>query len=247
MTAHAASLSTPFSHRDDLFFGAMGMIIALLVFLGFAPTFFLAAHYAGPPLSALRIVHGTLFTSWIVLYNVQVFLIASDRVRTHRALGVAGAAMATAMVPLGIVMAITAVREGHAPPGIPPLSFLAIPLFDMVVFAPLVAGGIYFRRRSDTHKRLMLLATVSLVAAAVARISRMVPIPPAVVATGPLFYFGVGDVLILALAAYDLATRGRVHPVTIWGGIFVIVSQVARLAISGTHGWLAFASLITGG
>ena len=247
MTGHAASLSTPISRRDDLFFGAMGMILALLVFLGFAPTFFLAAHYAGPPLSALRIVHGTLFTSWIVLYNVQVLLIASDRVRTHRALGVAGAVMAAVMVPLGIVMAITAVREGHAPPGIPPLSFLAIPLFDMVVFAPLVASGIYFRRRRDTHKRLMLLATVSLVAAAVARMSRMVPIPPAVVATGPLFYFGVGDVLIIAIAAYDLTTRGRVHAVTLWGGAFIIASQVARLAISGTHGWLAFAERITGG
>ena len=233
MTAHAASLSTPISHRDDLFFGGMGMIIAVLVFLGFAPTFFLAAHYAGPPLSALRIAHGTLFTSWIV--------------RTHRALGVAGAVMATAMVPLGIVMAITAVREGHAPPGIPPLSFLAIPLFDMVVFAPLVASGIYFRRRRDTHKRLMLLATVSLVAAAVARMSRMVPIPPAVVATGPLFYFGVGDVLIIAIAAYDLITRGRVHAATLWGGAFIIASQVARLAISGTDGWLAFAERITGG
>jgi hypothetical protein len=110
-----------------------------------------------------------------------------------------------------------------------------------------VAGGIYFRRRRDTHKRLMLLATVSLLAAAVARLSRMVPIPPAVVATGPLFYFGVADVLILALAAYDLLTRGRVHAVTLWGGAFIIVSQAARLAISGTRGWLAFATLITGG
>jgi hypothetical protein len=247
MTAHAAGLSTPISRRDDLFFGSMGMIIALFVFLGFAPTFFLSTQYAGPPLSALRIAHGTLFTSWIVLYNVQVFLIASDRVRTHRALGFIGAVMATIMVPLGVAMAITAVREGHAPPGISPLAFLAIPLFDMVVFAPLVACGIYFRRRRDTHKRFMLLATVSLVAAAVARLSRMVPIPPAVVATGPLFYFGVGDVLIVALAAYDLVTRGRVHPVTLWGGLFIVVSQVARLAISGTHGWLAFATLITGG
>jgi hypothetical protein len=81
----------------------------------------------------------------------------------------------------------------------------------------------------------------------VARISRMVPIPPAVVASGPLFYFGVGDVLIIAIAAYDLITRGRVHAVTLWGGAFIIASQVARLAISGTHGWLAFAELITGG
>jgi hypothetical protein len=246
MTAHAAGLSAPISRRDDLFFGAMGMIIALLVFLGFAPTFFLATRYAAPPLSALRVAHGTLFTSWIVLYNVQVLLIASDRVRTHRALGVFGAVMATIMVPLGVAMAIRAVREGHAPPGISPLAFLAIPLFDMAVFAPLVACGIYFRGRRDTHKRLMLLATVSLVAAAVARLSRMVPIPPAVVATGPLFYFGVADALIMALAAYDLVTRGRVHRVTLWGGLFIIVSQVARLAISGTHGWLVFATLITG-
>ena len=247
MTAHAAGLSAPISRRDDLFFGAMGMIVALLVFLGFAPTFFLAAQYAAPPLSTLRIAHGILFTSWIVLYNVQVLLIASDRVRTHRALGVVGAVMATAMVPLGVAMAIRAVQEGHAPPGIPPLAFLAIPLFDMLVFAPLVASGIYFRRKPDTHKRFMLLATLSLLGAAVARMSRMVPIPPAVVATGPLFYFGVGDVLLIALAAYDLLTRGRVHAVTLWGGAFIIASQVARLAISGTRGWLAFATLITGG
>ena len=246
MTAHAVSLRAPISRRDDLFFGAIGMIIAVFVFLGFAPTIFLAAHYAGPPLSTLRIVHGTLFTSWIVLYNVQVLLIASNRVSTHRALGVVGAVMATAMVPLGVAMAITAVREGHAPPGIPPLAFLAIPLFDMAVFAPLVAYGIYFRRRPDFHKRFMLLATVSLLAAALARLARMVPIPPAIVATGPLFYFGAGDLLIIATAAYDLITRRRVHPVTLWGGAFIIASQAARLAISGTHGWLAFAALITG-
>jgi hypothetical protein len=246
MTAHTTSLPAAISRRDDLFFGAMGMFIALLVFLGFAPTFFLAAHYASSPLSALRIVHGTVFTSWIVLYNVQVLLIANNRVGVHRALGVIGAMMATAMVPLGIAMAITAVREGHAPPGIPPLAFLAIPVFDMVVFAPLVAGGIYFRRRGDTHKRFMLLATVSLLGAAVARMSRMVPIPLAVVATGPLFYFGLEDAFIVAIAAYDLITRGRVHPVTLWGGVFVIGSQIVRLAISGTHGWLAFAALITG-
>jgi hypothetical protein len=247
MTAHTASLTAPISRRDDLFFGTMGMIVALLVFLGFAPTFFLASYYSGPTLSALRMAHGTLFTSWIVLYNVQVFLIASHRVSVHRALGIIGALMAAAMVPLGTAMAITAVREGHAPPGIPPLSFLAIPLFDMAVFAPLVAAGIYFRRRGNIHKRLMLLATLSILPAAVARMSRMVPIPPAVLATGPLFYFGVADALVVAIAAYDLMTRGRVHRVTVWGGLFVIGSQIARLAISGTHGWLTFAALITGG
>ena len=246
MTASAPSLTAPIARRDDLFFGGMGMVIAIIVFLGFAPTFYLSTRYGGPPLSALRIVHGTLFTGWIVLFNVQVLLIASDRVNVHRALGVIGALLAAAMVPMGVTLAIVSARAGHAPRGIPPLAFLAIPLFDMAVFAPLVAAGIYFRRRADTHKRLMLLATLSLLGAAVSRLSRTVPIAHALDAAGPLFYFGVVDLLVLAMVGYDLVTRRRVHPACLLGGLFIVGSQVLRLALSGTHGWLAFAAMITG-
>ena len=246
MTAIARSMTAPIARRDDLFFGGMGLVIALIVFLGFAPTFYLSSHYAGPSLSALRIVHGTVFTSWIVLFNVQVLLIARNRYGVHRALGVVGAILAVAMVPLGVTLAIVAARAGLAPAGIPPLAFLAIPLFDMAVFAPLVAAGIYFRRSADTHKRLMLLATLSLLAAAVFRLSRTLPIPPALDAAGPLYFFGVVDLFVLVVAAYDLATRRRVHPATIWGGLLIVASQALRLAISGTHGWLTFASMITG-
>ena len=46
---------------------------------------------------------------------------------------------------------------------------------------------------------------------------------------------------ILALWIYDFTTRGRVHPASLWGGLFFIASQVVRLAIGGTGAWLAFA------
>jgi len=131
-------------------------------------------------------------------------------------------------------------REGHAPPGVAPLAFLAIPLFDVLVFAPLVAAGVYFRRRPETHKRLMLLATISLMAAPAARL------PTALAAAGPFFYFGVVDLLLLSGVLYDLAMRRKVHPVYIWGGLFPIVSQPLRLMLGGTDVWLSFAGMLVG-
>ena len=105
----------------------------------------------------------------------QTALVAGGRRDIHRRLGVAGAVLAAAMVVVGTILAIWNAREGRAPPGVPPLPFLIIPLFDMLVFAPLVAAAVWYRRRPETHKRLMLLATLSLLAAAVARLPTRSP------------------------------------------------------------------------
>ena len=111
----------------------------------------------------------------------------------------------------------------------------------MLVFAPLVAAAVWYRRRPETHKRLMLLATVSLLAAAVARL------PTALAAAGPPFYFGVVDLLILTAVLYDIITRRKVHPVYVWGGLAILASQVIRLALSGTSAWLTVAAWLTSG
>jgi len=63
---------------------------------------------------------------------------------------------------------------------------------------------------------------------------------------GPLAFFGLTDLFIVALAIWDFRTRGRLHPVTLWGGLLIIVSQPLRLVVSGTAGWLAFARWATG-
>jgi hypothetical protein len=225
---------------DRLFFGTMSLVILAIVFLGFMRTFYLSSYFGGPTLAGLRIVHGSAFTAWVVLFAVQTSLIAAGQRAVHRRLGYAGAVLAAVMVVLGTSLAIVSAREGRAPPGIPPLGFLAIPLFDMVTFAPLVALGVYHRRRADTHKRLMLLATVSILAAAVARI------PGVQTLNNPLIYFGVVDLLILAGVVYDKRTRGAVHPVYKWGGTFVVASQVVRMALAMSPPWIAFAHLITG-
>lgn len=225
---------------DRLFYGGMAIVIAAIVFVGFSRTFYLSAWFHGPALTPLRVVHGTLFSAWILLLITQTSLISAGRTDLHRRLGVAGAVLAAAMVVASTTLAIGNAREGRAPPGIGPLAFLAIPLFDMIVFPVLVTLGISFRRRPETHKRLMLLATLTLLAAAAARL------PTALAAAGPPFYFGLVDGLVLVGVLYDLATRRKVHPVYLWGGLFVVGSQVLRLAVSGTAAWRAFAEMLTG-
>jgi hypothetical protein len=238
----AVSIPAPLaSRRDRRFYTGMSLLIAAIVFAGFSRTFYLSPWLHGPALSPLRIVHGAAFSAWILLFVTQTTLVAAGRTDIHRRLGIAGVVLAVGMVVLGTVLAISNAREGRAPPGIPPRVFLIIPLFDMLVFAPLVTAAVWYRHRPETHKRLMLLATLSLLAAAVARL------PTALAAVGPPFYFGVVDLLVLTGVLYDLVTRRAVHPVYVWGGLAVFASQVIRLALSGTGAWLAVSTWLTSG
>jgi hypothetical protein len=226
--------------RTRLFYIAMAVAIAATVFAGFSRTYFLKAHFGTPELSLLLHVHGLVFTSWVLLLLAQTTLVAAGRTDIHRRLGVAGGMLAALVVIMGSITAVLRVKGGSAPvPGVPPLSFLAIPLLDMVVFAILVGAALYFRRRLDTHKRLMLLATIALLSAPIARL------PLGILKAGPPAFFGLADLFIVAMLLYDLATRRRVHPATIWGGLFIVVSQPLRLMIAGTPAWLAFAGWLT--
>src|SRR5258708_7457425 len=125
--------------HDRLFYGGMAIAMGLTVVAGFAPTYYLRFLSGGPratlsggPFGALVHVHGALFTAWVLLFIVQTALVASSRVAVHRRLGIAGAALATAMVVAGTSIAIATAARGSAPVGVDPLAFLVIPIFDMV-------------------------------------------------------------------------------------------------------------------
>lgn len=225
--------------RDRLFFTGMAGAAAVVVFAGFAPTYYLKGAFGGRELAPLLHVHGLIFTSWIVLFIVQTALIASRRTPVHRRLGVAGGVLAAAMLVVGPMAAIDAARRGFTPPGgPPPLTFMIIPLGDILVFAVLVGTALYLRRQPQTHKRLMLLATLALLTPAIARL-------PGIAAAGPPAFWGLTDLFILACFVYDRVTRGRIHPAFKWGGAFVLVMQPIRLIVGGTLPWLAFAAWLT--
>jgi len=109
-----------------------------------------------------------------------------------------------------------------------------------VLFALFVGLAIAQRRNAQAHKRLMLIASISLITAAIARW------PFAIMAGGPPVFFGLTDLFLVPIVAWDLSTRRRLHPVTLWGGLLLVVSQPLRLLLSGTAAWAKIAAWLTG-
>lgn len=226
--------------RERVFYTGMAVAILVTVFLGFSRTFYLRPLYQTQSLIPLLIVHGIIFSSWIVLIIVQPALIATRRIRTHMRLGIAGGVIAVLMIVIGTLTAIVRAKGPSPIPGVNSLTFLTIPLGDMLIFAILVGFAFYFRRRADTHKRLMLLASIAILPAAVARI------PIAFIQTGgPLVFYGLSDLFIIPCLIFDFVTRGRPHRATVLGGALLVISHPLRLVIGSTHAWLAFATWIT--
>jgi hypothetical protein len=238
----AAPVQVTVRRPDRLFYAGMAVVAAAIVFAGFSRTYFLKAYFGTGPLPPLVHLHGLLFTSWIALFFTQATLVAARRTDVHRRLGVAGGALAVLMIVVGFRVAVAAARRGaSAPGGPPPLVFLVIPLGDILVFSMLVGAAFHFRRRVEIHKRLMVVATIGLLTAAIARLPFAF-----ILATGPLAFFGLTDLVLVACVLYDSAVHRRVHPAYVWGGLLLVLSQPLRLAIAGTGAWLSFARWLTG-
>lgn len=214
-------------------------VIALAVaFVGFAPTYFLKPLFGTPELTTLKHLHGAVMTAWLVIFLVQARLVASGNTATHRKLGVAGAAVAVLVVVVGIQAAIAAARAGSTPlPQIPPLAFFIMPVGEMVVFTALVGAALALRRKSAWHKRLMLVGTVAMLTPAFARW-------PVIAGAGPLAFFGLTDLVVIACMIYDKRRNGRLHPAFIAGLAVVMASQAGRLALARTPAWMDFAKAV---
>jgi hypothetical protein len=178
-------------------------------------------------------------TLWVTFFIVQVRLVAMRRTDLHRRLGVIGGILAGAVIVVGVATAIDAARRG-ASPGPPPLVFMVVPLSEMLTFAILVGSAFYFRRKSEIHKRLMLLTFGSLLPAAIARI------PLEFIRTGgALAFFGLADLFVLAFIIFDTLKHRKLHPAFGWGFLLLVASQPLRIMLAGTDAWLRFATWLT--
>src|SRR5215212_11758300 len=124
--------------RTRRFYVGMAIAIAITVFVGFSRSYFLSSWYGTKELSGLLHVHGLIFTTWVLFFLLQTTLVASGRTYLHRRMGIGGAVLAGLVLIVGTTVAIVRVKTGVSPiPGVPALAFLAIPLFDMLLFAVL--------------------------------------------------------------------------------------------------------------
>ncbi len=231
----------PGSRNDNFFFSAMALLILATVFVGFARTYFLAGVFRAPLPNILIHIHGVVFSAWIVLLITQISLVTVGRVDIHRKLGLWGFGLACLMVVMGVLAASDSLLRGFSPPGsgLDPKTFYAIPILGILVFALLVFFA--YRKRFDpaAHKRLIMLATISLLLAPTGR-------PPftAITAARPYLAGFFVWLFLLLLIGYDLWSTHKVHRATIWGGLFVVVAIQLLVPVGMTSAWHGFANFM---
>jgi hypothetical protein len=224
---------------ERVFFSGMAVLLCVCVFIGFSPTYFQAGMLRAPLPSPILHVHGAIFTLWMLLFLVQAALVSAHRVKWHRSLGTVAFCLPPVMIVLGLIAALDALHRDVQIGRLDPAASFAIPTIGIAVFTVVIYASWKARRRPDTHKRLILLATIGLVEAAFGRFpwSRMgIPVASGAVA-------GLG-ILVLLVIAYDLIVLRRLHRSTMWAAPLVFASGALAVPIGMTAAWHAFAAML---
>jgi hypothetical protein len=245
--------------RSCFYLGA-ALLMILLNLIGFAPSLVDQSKRNAPP-GATVIAHGLLASAWLLLFLAQTLLIRAGRISGHRRLGWAGPVVAALLIATGVMAVLDFGRRGFDLSGdlgrFPPpggvqtreelVAGMSAPLLAFALFGGLVAAGVWFRRRPEIHKRLMLLSLLSLGFTPLLHLGGRVLghwpglYGPLVVAA-PLTFV----LILFSGAIHDRWSTGRIHPVSIWTPVFILV-VIFGLApiIAGLPWWQVVARWLT--
>ena len=231
------------------FYVAMAALFVVIAFTAFIATYWAkvaTGTFTGAPILH---VHGALCFTWTLFFLAQTVLVASGRTPDHRAWGMAGISLATAMAITIVLAAINSMRVAGAI-GMTDEArrFSYVSLSGLVLFAGFMTAAIAWVRRAEFHKRLMILAMIPLMHASVARFFILLFAPADAKGPPPVFVSvppGLAvDFLLVAAMVYDWRTRGRPHPVYLVGGALLLANQLLAVPISATPTWMAIATWV---
>lgn len=221
--------------RRSRFYIFMGLIALLVAIIGFSSTYFVPLARGKFEAPAIVHVHGIAAFCWVLLYLLQSALIRAGAFPLHRAFGIAGIAIAATCliggIGTGMFVADREIAAGLADLGV---ASIVGTITGLTIFVCLVIAGVLNRGRPETHKRLMLLATLVLLWPAWFRFRHYFPDVP-----HPEYVFALiaADSLIVLAMLRDRLVEGRVHPVYLFVGIPVIVEQTFEAVFFGSPAW----------
>jgi hypothetical protein len=209
--------------------------VFLVVFIGFARTYYLRFLFHLPPLDWMLHLHGALMTGWFVLFFLQVWLANRGRTAIHRKLGWFSLVWMLGIVAVGTYVAIRGADRDllHLPPdnAPPPLEFMEFILIDLYLFAAFVSAGILKRRNRGYHMRFMLLACLCMTGPGIIRIPfRTFPALSFLGTGGPLGLFGLDLLLLYGCVLIDTIRQRRLHPAFLLGGLPLILIDTPLFA-----------------
>jgi len=228
------------------FYSRMALFLVALVVLGFSPSFYLRGIMPSPrpnptlPLSVL--LHGGLFTLWMLVFVAQTQLVSARRVDLHMKLGKASMILALAIIPMMYLIAVWQVARANQPPFIDPLNWTIVPLAGIPAYAVMVWTGWRRRKQAQWHKRAMLIAAILVVMGPA--IGRLPIAPPTL--GGFTFQMMLGLALFVPLFIWDKRTLGRIHSATWLGFAMGAFSVFVPIAFLVTGAWAPIAQHLPG-
>jgi len=221
----------------------MGLAFLAVALVGFSTTFFIPlarGRFEAPPLIH---VHGVLLFGWLLFFIGQALLIRNRSLSLHRRLGWYGCALCLAIVVSGVLVGLHATRRDLAAGGDDFVrGQLVNVVIEMLMFGGLVSAAVVVRKDGASHKRLLLLATISALGPAWLRFRHIFTS-----VANPFVVFSVlADALLLVAIVYDWIAYRRVHPVYLWaGGAMVAVHAIELMAVTSLP-WLWMARWLLG-
>jgi hypothetical protein len=247
-------MSTMMSAADGVhaegryFYVWMAAAFLLVAFGGFVPTYWapvVAGRFHAPPIIH---IHGILMFTWVCFYFMQTALVASGRTLDHRSWGLAGIALFSVVACAILVGEMAVIKRAEAVGhGDAARRFAAVPLCAWPLMVGLFALAIANIRRPQVHKRLMTLLMAAMMTPALARLFLTFLAPAGAAAGGPPPPFAsvppglVADLFIVVAIVHDWRTRGRPHPVYLYGGAIVLAQQVLTALFATTATWMGIA------
>jgi hypothetical protein len=238
-----ASAGVPFLERH--FHAGMAWLFVIVAVAGFTPRSLAIVSGMMPSPPLVVHLHAAVMASWVSLLAVQATLSLAGRMDLHRKWG--AASLVVAPLVLIMLIAITIIRQNAAagtPAGPIVNNILLVQIRAIVLFPTFLIWALRTRRTDpEMHKRMMLLATLVLLDAAIARMSWL-PYNEF-----PKDYLAVHVYLLLLLVPallHDLVRRERIHRAWVWGLALTLPWVVATEFLWGSHWWREFGPKLVG-
>ena len=225
------------------FFFWMSVLMAIFVFGGFGMTYW-QPMVSGTlePFPPIVHLHGIVYSSWIILLVVQSLLVNVKNVQLHRSLGTFGIAIATCVILLGIFITLLFGRFNRPNPMPDYYNLMYLGLVAPLVFAALFTLAIRNVRRPDRHRKLILLATIAVLAPGINRLY-MVPFGLTNLPL-PAMYLTL-DAMISAILIHDWRTTGKISTTSIIGAAFIIIPELLHAPIAGSGTFAGLCNVLT--
>ncbi|MGD8749278.1 MAG: hypothetical protein PVI44_12515 [Balneolaceae bacterium] len=222
------------------FYQGMAILLLIITFVGFAPTFFLRSLYTEQSLPIRFHIHGFFSGSWVLIFLLQTFFIANRKVTFHQRIGILGALVASGVLVSGLAILYYLIA-GYPANGwkLGQLSSLVWGNIGVLIcFSVFVSMGIALRFRPQTHKRLMLFATLSIMGQPLTRIGHfdLFRVSDLLMINDAIYGLGGIIVLFLIVGIYDMRVLGRPHRTFWWAMSFQLgLTIIGGMIIASTE------------